>query len=394
MHTLKQTAQLFEQLIAWRRDFHMHPELGLEEQRTAKIVANTLRDLGYSVTEGVATTGVVGILENGDGPVVMSRVDMDALPIQEDNNVDYVSQNPGKMHACGHDAHVAIGLGIATLMAQHRDAWRGTLKLIFQPGEEGADGAALMIKDGVMENPRADYALAVHVWNTIPVNTIGATVGPVMAAAEFWEAIITGKGGHAAAPHETVDPVVTGALVVNALQTVVNRNVSPMETAVVTVGQLTSGDTFNVIPATAKMLGTIRTFNPDVRETVLERTQTIIEKTSQAMGAQAVFKLHPLTPAVVNDEAVTLLVQDVVKDLFGPEALNTDERTMGSEDAAFFLQEVPGCYIFIGSGFTDKEAPSHHNPKFDIDEQALVNGVALVVESLRRLMPLEKEAAS
>jgi amidohydrolase len=393
MNTLKQATQRFEQLVAWRRDFHKHPELGLEEQRTAKIVANTLRELGYIVKEGIATTGVVGVLENGDGPVVMSRVDMDALPIQEANDVEYVSQTPGKMHACGHDAHVAIGLGIATLMAQHRDAWRGTLKLIFQPGEEGQDGAALMIKDGVMEDPCADYALAVHVWNAIPVNTIGVTVGPVMAAAETWEATIRGKGGHAAVPHKTVDPIVTSALVINALQTIVSRNVSPMETAVVTVGQLTSGDTFNVIPNTAHLRGTIRTFDSDIREFVLERTQTIIETTSQAMGAESDFKLYPLAPAVINDAAVTALVQQAVKDLFGPDALNDNERTMGSEDAAFFLQQVPGCYIFIGSGFTDREAPQHHNPKFDIDEQALVNGVALVVESLRRLMPDKKETS-
>jgi len=386
MNTLNAAMQLFDQLVTWRRDFHMHPELGLEEQRTAKIVADTLRDLGYTVQEGVATTGVVGVLENGAGPVVMSRVDMDALPIQETNDVAYASQTPGKMHACGHDAHVAIGLGVATLMVQNRDAWSGTLKLIFQPGEEGQNGADLMVKEGVLENPRPDYALAVHVWNSLAVGMIGATVGPVMAAAEFWDATITGKGGHAAAPHETVDPIVTGALIINALQTIVSRNVDPLKTAVVTVGQLTSGDTHNVIPATAELRGTTRTFDSEVREMVLRRTQEIIEGIARTMGAEAVFKLHPLAPAVVNDEAVTQLVHGAVKDLFGPDALKTDVRTMGSEDAAFFLKEIPGCYIFVGSSFTDKEAFPHHNPKFDIDEQALVNAVAVVAESLRRLM--------
>lgn len=389
MKALESAQVLFEQLVAWRRDFHAHPELGLEEFRSAKIVAETLRELGYQVQEGIATTGVVGLLENGPGPVVMNRVDMDALPIQEHSGVPFASQTPGKMHACGHDAHMAIGLGIATLMVQHRDVWQGTLKLIFQPGEEGQNGAEIMVREGVLENPRPDVVLAIHVWNFIPVNTIAATPGPVMAAAESWDATITGKGGHAAIPHQAIDPIVTGALAVNALQTIVSRNIAPLETAVVTVGQLISGDTFNVIPDTAQMRGTIRTFNPDVRETVLRRTREIIEGVAHTMGAEATFNLFPLCPAVVNDANVTALVQEVVKDLFGADALNTDERTMGSEDAAFFLREIPGCYIFIGSGFTDREAPSHHNPHFDIDERALVNGTALVVESLCRLMTVD-----
>jgi len=390
MDVLQIVQELGDQLVAWRRDFHMHPELGLEEHRSAGIVAEILRGLGYRVQEGVAQTGVVAVLENGPGPVVMSRVDMDALPIQEANDVPYVSQNPGRMHACGHDAHMAIGLGVATLMAQHRDAWSGTLKLIFQPGEEGADGAALMIKDGVLEDPRPDVALAVHVWNKNPVGTFGATAGPVMAGAEFWEATITGKGGHGAMPEQTVDPVVVAALTVNALQTVISRNVSALDTAVVTVGALLSGDAFNVVPDSATLRGTIRTYSLETRDTVLRRVREIIEGTAQMMGAEATLDLYPLTPALVNDAKITALVRDVVADLFGADALKEDVRTMGSEDAAFFLQEIPGCFIFVGSGYTDREAPAHHNAHFDIDERALVNGVAVVVESLRRLMPIDR----
>ena len=378
---------LFDQLLAWRRDLHMHPELGLEETRTAKLVADTLRELGYAVQEGVAHTGVVGLLENGPGPVVMNRVDMDALPIQEINDVPYISQNPGVMHACGHDAHVAIGLGVATVMARHREAWRGALKVIFQPGEEGMNGAEIMVKEGVLENPRPDAVLATHVWNWMPVGMVAATPGPVMAAAEAWRAEIKGRGGHAARPEDTIDPVVVAALTVTALQTVVSRNVAALDTAVVSVGRLCSGDTFNVIPDTAELHGTIRTYKPEVRETVLRRVREIIEGAAQMMGAEATFETYPLTPAVVNDETVTAVVQRVVTDLFGPDALNNTMRTMGSEDAAFFLREIPGCYLFIGSGFKDREPPSHHNPRFDIDEQALINGVAVLVESLRRLMP-------
>ena len=196
MTALEQAQSNYDQLVAWRRDFHMHPELGCQEHRTAKIVAGVLHELGYTVQTGIAKTGVVGLLENGTGPVIMTRVDMDALPIQEENEVPYVSQNPGLMHACGHDAHVAIGLGIATLMAQHREQWSGTLKMIFQPGEEGLNGAEIMVREGVLENPRPEAVLAVHVWNPLPVGMIAATNGPVMAAAEAFHATIVGKGGH------------------------------------------------------------------------------------------------------------------------------------------------------------------------------------------------------
>jgi amidohydrolase len=388
MHPLKAAESIYDQLVAWRRDLHRHPEIGLQEHRTAGIVADTLRELGYSVQEGVGETGVIGLLENGPGPVVMSRVDMDALPIQETNDVPYASEVEGMMHACGHDAHVAIGLGVATLMAQHRDAWQGTLKLVFQPGEEGMNGAELMVRDGALETPRPEAVLAVHVWNFQPVGTLAAVPGPVMASAEAWFATITGKGGHAATPERTIDPVTVGALTVNALQTVVSRNVGARDTAVVSVGMLRSGDTFNVIPDTAELQGTIRTYDPDVRETVLRRVREIIEGTAAMMGAQAELELKALTPALVNDEEVTALVQDVIRELWGEDALNTTERTMGSEDAAFFLREVPGCYIFVGSGFADREPPPHHNPRFDIDERALVNGTAVLVASLRRLMPV------
>jgi amidohydrolase len=248
------------------------------------------------------------------------------------------------------------------------------------------NGAEIMVEEGVLEDPRPDAALALHVWNTRPVGTFGIAAGPVMAAAEAWKAEIVGQGGHAALPERTVDPIVTAAMIVTNLQTVVSRNVSPMETAVVTVGQILSGDAFNVIPERAEMQGTVRTFDPDVRATVLRRMHEIFAGTAEMMGAEATLDFSGLTPAVVNDEAVTGLVRDAARDLFGDEGLE-EERTMGSEDAAFFLQEVPGCYFFIGSGFKDREAAPHHNSKFDIDERALVNGVALTVASLCRLMP-------
>ncbi len=394
MDTLAEAERLFEQLVTWRRDLHRHPELGFQERRTASLIAKTLRDLGYTVQEGVAHTGVVGLLENGDGPVIMNRVDMDALPIQEENDVPYASQVPGVMHACGHDAHVALGLGIATVMAHHRDAWRGTLKLIFQPGEEGMNGAEVMVNEGVLENPRPAAMLATHMWNDLPLGVIAATPGPIMAAAEEWDAVITGHGGHAAAPEQTVDPIATASLMITALQTVVSRNVSPLDTAVVTVGMLRSGDTFNVIPDTAELRGTIRTFEPAVRETVVRRVREIILGTARMMGAQATLQLHTLTPAVSNDARITQLTQQVIRDLLGAEALRDDVRTMGSEDAAFFMREIPGCYIFVGSAPREGQAPPHHNPHFDIQERAMVNAVAVVTETLCRLMPPEQQPSS
>ncbi len=385
MHIREEAQALYPELVAWRRDFHQHPELGLEEERSAGIIAEALRGWDYAVTTGIAQTGVVGLLENGPGPVIMVRADMDALPLQEENDVPYASREPGKMHACGHDAHMAIGLGVARLMAETRDRWQGTLKMIFQPGEEGRNGAEIMVREGVLENPRPDRVLALHVWNVYPVGTVSAVPGPVMAAAESWEARIAGKGGHAALPEEAVDPVVTAALTINALQTIVSRNVSPLETAVVTVGAMEAGTTFNIIPDQARLKGTVRTFNPEVRERVMERLQQIVTGTAETMGAEATLEFFALSPAVVNDAETASLVQAAAQTVLGEELKWKEIRTMGSEDAAFFLNEVPGCFFFVGSAPPEEPCP-HHNPHFDIDEGVLPVGVAIMIEALRRLM--------
>jgi amidohydrolase len=375
---------LREQLVAWRRDFHMHPELGFQEHRTAGIIAGRLRELGCQVQEGVATTGVIGLLEGKQsGPVVMARFDMDALPITEENETDYVSQNPGVMHACGHDAHMAIGLGVATLMAQRRDQMTGTLKLVFQPAEEGMNGAAMMVKEGALENPRPDFFLATHIWIERPIGTIDITPGAIMAAAEKWNCTVTGKGGHGAMPNQTVDPIVATAQAITALQTVVSRNVSPLETAVVTVGQVHGGSAFNIIPAQVEMDGTIRTYSLQVKETVLQRVREVVEGAVSACGATADLEFIPLTPAVINDPEVTEVVRAAAEAVVGPENVFSGERTMGSEDAAFFMQEVPGCYFFLGSANAERglNAP-HHSPHFDFDEDALPLGVTVMMHAL------------
>ncbi len=375
---------LREQLVAWRRDFHMHPELGFQEHRSAGLIAERLLDLGYQVQTGVANTGLLGLLEGAQpGPVAMARFDMDALPINEENETEYASRNPGEMHACGHDAHMAIGLGVATLMAQRRSQMAGTLKLIFQPGEEGMNGAEVMVREGVMENPRPDVFLATHVWNEKPVGTAAVSDGALMAAADEWTCVVRGRGGHGALPHQTVDPVVAAAQMVTALQTVVSRNVNPLEAAVVTVGAIHGGDAFNVIPPQVDMTGTVRTFSPKVREMVLQRVRDVVDGVAAACGVEAELDITSLTPAVINDAEATQVVRAAAEAVLGPKHVFSDERTMGSEDAAFFMQESPGCYFFVGSANPERglDAP-HHNPRFDIDEDVLPLAVAILVHAL------------
>jgi len=257
---IEEVQELFPYMQARRRDFHMHPELGFQEVRAAGIVADELRALGLEVHTGIAETGVVAILKGEHpGPVLLIRFDMDALPIQEENEAEYASQNPGVMHACGHDAHTAIGLSVARILNAHRGDIHGTVKLGFQPAEEGDGGAERMVAEGVLENPRPDRCLALHVWNSQPIGWLGITPGPVMAAAETFHVKIIGRGGHGASPHRTVDPLYAAAQIVTALQSIVSRNVAPMDTAVVSVTAIHSGTTFNVIPQTAELQGTIRT---------------------------------------------------------------------------------------------------------------------------------------
>ena len=377
---LQEAQSLFEYTRRLRRDFHMHPELGYQEVRTAGIVARELSELGMEVTTGIAKTGVVGMLEGGKpGPVVLLRFDMDALPITEQTGAEYASQNPGVMHACGHDGHTAVGLTVARLLYAHAAEFAGTVKFVFQPAEEGLRGAELMVKEGVLENPRPDFSLAMHVWNDEPFGWLGVASGPVMAAAEIFKVTLTGKGGHGAMPHQAIDPVVAAAQVITALQSIPARNVSPLKTAVISVTMLHAGDAFNIIPMTAELTGTIRTFEPEVRKIVLERFHQVVASVSQAMGCQAEIEVTSITPAVINDPRVSQRVRTVAQRLLPDTPVITDYATMGSEDMAFMMQDVPGCFFFVGSANPQRgfDAP-HHHPRFDIDEQALTRGAALM----------------
>lgn len=379
-----------DQLVAWRHDLHMHPELGYHEVRTADLVAEYLTRLGYRVYTGVAKTGVIALLQGArPGPTVMLRFDMDALPIQEENDVEYASQTPGVMHACGHDGHVTIGLGTATLLQRHRDEWAGTVKLVFQPAEEMTDGAEVMVKEGVLDDygPRPDVAFGLHIWNGSPVGQAGLAPGPMMAASERWSLMVKGRGGHGALPHQTADPVVAAAQIITALQTIVSRNVDPQKTAVVTVGTINGGTAFNIIPSQVELTGTIRTFDAEVRETVLSRLETLCRGVAAGMGVELDLWIDMLTPAVVNDAAASELMYQVAEEVLGRGKVHNDYRTMGSEDMAFFLNEVPGCYMFLGSANSERGLDyPHHSPRFDFDEAVLPLGVTILAETATRFL--------
>jgi amidohydrolase len=378
---------LQDELVSLRRDLHAHPELGFQEKRTARLVAEHLRAAGLVVREGLAGTGVLGRLEGAQpGRTVWLRFDMDALPVTEETGAPYASQNPGVMHACAHDGHVAIGLTLAKLLARHSGALRGSVVFAFQPAEEGQGGAERLIADGALE-PRPDLALVLHLWNPLPLGQAAVSPGPVMAAADLVRLLVRGKGGHGALPHQTVDPIVAAAQIITALQTVVSRNVDPLATAVVTIGAIHGGTAFNVIADQVELTGTVRTFSAAVREQVLQRLAAIAQGTAAALGATAEVAIKPISPAVVNDPAATRLMQEAAAAILGETNVLDAYQTMGSEDAALFLQAVPGCYFFLGSANHERglDAP-HHSPRFDFDEAALPLGVAILAEAVVRYL--------
>lgn len=380
---LDEAKGLFEYTRNLRRDFHMHPELGFKELRTANVISRELSNLGMEVKTGVGQTGVVALLEGiAPGPVVLLRFDMDALPIQEETGAEYSSNNDGVMHACGHDGHIAIGLTVARILNVHRAEFKGTVKFVFQPAEEGLGGAERMIMDGILESPKPDVALGLHVWNEKPVGWVGIVPGPVMAGADTFDIRITGKGGHGAVPNLTTDPILAASQVVNALQVIVSRNVSPLKTAVVTVASIHGGDAFNVIPSAVVMKGTIRTFEPEIRDLVIRRFHQIVENVARAFECEAIIEVKAITPAVFNDPIITTRVQRVAADLLFDDELDFHTVTMGSEDMAYILNSIPGCYIFIGSANESRNlvAP-HHSSKFDFDETILPKAAGLLAAS-------------
>jgi amidohydrolase len=370
------------QLTEWRRAIHQRPELGFKEHLTAEFVSKKLKQWGIEHQTGIAQTGIVAtIAGHRPGPVLAIRADMDALPIQEENQVPYRSQHDGVMHACGHDGHTAIALGTAYYLSQHPERFAGTVKLIIQPAEEGPGGAKPMIEAGALRNPDVDAIIGLHLWNNLPLGTIGIRDGALMAAVETFDCTIQGKGGHGALPHQTVDSIVVSAHIVNALQTIVARNVDPTKSAVVTVGSLHAGHACNIIADTAQMRGTVRYFDPDFASFFKQRIEQIIAGICQSYGASYSLDYQALYPPVINDTAIASLVRSVAEAVIEtPAGIVPECQTMGGEDMSFFLQEVPGCYFFVGSANPDKDlAYPHHHPRFNFDEAALGMGVEIFV---------------
>jgi amidohydrolase len=379
----EEAAALAPQLVAWRRDFHQHPELGYQEVRTAGIVADHLRGLGLEVSTGIGKTGVVALVERDDvapdAPTVMLRFDMDALPIQEATDLPFQSQHPGVMHACGHDGHTAIGMGVAQLLVKHRQALPGRVKLVFQPAEEALGGANARIADGVMADPQPAAAFGLHLWSRLPLNHVVVQPGPLWAAADGFEVIVHGKAGHGATPHETVDATLIASEIVMALQSIVARNVNPTDTAVVSVCTLHSGTAGNIISGEAKLTGTIRSFDDAMRALLFRRIEEIARGICQAHGATCDFTERWGCPATINSAAGAALMQEVASQVVPPEQIIQIPPMMVGEDMAEFLNRAPGCFVLVGGADSAGPEPgAHHNPTFDFDERLLPTGVALL----------------
>jgi len=375
--------RLSPELVGWRRRLHQHPELGFEEQETAALVARTLRGLGLDVRERVATTGVVGLLRakraGSARPAVLLRADMDALPIQEVDGREYGSRVAGRMHACGHDGHVAMLLGAASLVAERAAELPGDVVFCFQPAEEGLGGAERMIAEGVLDIVPTGSAFGIHLWSGYEAGTAALRAGPVMAAQDEFEARIVGRGGHGALPHTTLDPIVAAAHAVTALQSVVSRSVDPVETAVLTVGSLHAGSAPNVVPDEARLAGTLRSFVPEVRELLRRRLHEVLVGAAAAAGCRAEVLLKPGFPAVVNDGAAVLEARRCAVEVFGAANVLEHRPVAAAEDFAYFLERVPGAFIFVGIRNEARgiDAP-HHSPRFDLDEAALPRGAELL----------------
>ncbi len=385
----EEAKNLFPYSQAIRRDLHTHPELGFQEVRTSAIIAKELREIGLEVTTGIAKTGVLAMIDGGKpGPVIMLRFDMDALPIDEQTGATYASQSAGRMHACGHDGHVAIGLTVARLLNSHRSELSGSVKLLFQPAEEGAGGAKTMIQEGSLEAPAPIFCLGLHIWNEKPVGWLGIASGPVMASAATFALRLTGRGGHGAMPHQTIDPVVAAAQIISAAQTISSRNIDPQKACVVSFCMLKAGDAFNVIPQTVEVKGTIRTFEPEVEQMAYKRLEEIAHGIGEAMGCKVELIIKNITPAVINDPVVTCAVKHAAQTLFPDHDLDEHGRfTMGAEDFAYYQKKIPGTFFLVGSTNAEKDLIfGHHHPKFDFDEAVLPRGAALMTQAALELL--------
>jgi hippurate hydrolase len=383
-----------DELTALRRDLHAHPELGFEEVRTSGIIAGALESLGVEVHRGIGKTGVVGVIRGrgtDSGRMIGLRADMDALPMTEDNTFGYKSTKAGLMHGCGHDGHTAILLGAARYLAQTRN-FDGCAVLIFQPAEEGRGGAKAMMEDGLFDTFPCDAIYALHNWPGLPPGTIGINPGPMMAAADRFEIVINGRGGHGAHPYQTIDPVVVAGHLITALQTVVARNINPLDSAVLSVGSLQAGHpgAMSVIPREARLVGTVRTFRKTVQELVEKRMTELATSIAGAFGATADVQYQRIYPATLNTPQHANLVADIATEMVGKENVVRDlVPSMGSEDFSFMLQSRPGAYFRLGQGGAESGC-TLHNSHFDFNDAVIPLGSAMFCALAERGMPLSE----
>jgi len=385
----EQARKLRQELVQFRRDLHRHPELGMQEVRTSRKVREALQGLGLEIRHPVANTGVVALLRGrSPSPVVALRADMDALPIQDRKEVPYASQVPGVMHACGHDGHTTILVGVARILAGMRDRLPGSVKFIFQPAEEGPGGALPMIEEGALRDPDVDWIVGLHLSPELPVGKVAVRYGVAGAAADAFRLVVTGAGGHGAAPHRAVDAIAVSAQCIAALQTLVSREVNPTDPVVITVGTIHGGYRHNVIADRVVMEGTIRTLDRSVRDGIPERMRRLLGGVAEAMRARIELEVERGYPPLVNDERVAAAVQRSAEKVLGPDKVEVlDRPTMGAEDFAYFLERVPGCFFRLGGGNEEKGIihPGHH-PEYDFDEEALVVGVAVMSQVVLDLL--------
>ena len=372
MQLIPEIESFRDDLIEWRHDIHAHPELAYQEERTSGLVASLLESWGVTVHRGLARTGVVGSLSGGDGPRIGLRADMDALAMDESNTFEYRSRNPGRMHACGHDGHTTMLLGAARYLAERDLA--GTVHFIFQPAEEAAGGARLMVEEGLFEQFPVDAVFGMHNWPGLSAGRFAMRTGPMMASFDRFDIVIEGRGAHAAAPHTGVDPVMVSAQIVTALQSIVSRNVDPQQPAVISVTKMSAGDAYNVIPEIVTLNGGIRCFDPQVRELLRRRIVEVSEGLAQSLGARATADFIAECPAVINAKECTALASRTTAAIVGDENVDTNaDPVMVSEDFAYMLGAKPGCYILIGNGAREGGCMIH-NPNYDFNDDVLALG--------------------
>jgi hippurate hydrolase len=397
MKLIDPIVQFHAEIQQIRRDIHQHPELSYEEHRTSEVVAGKLKEWGIPTIRGLGGTGVVGIIKNGtSNRAIGLRADMDALPMQEINSFEHRSKNEGKMHACGHDGHTAMLLGAAHYLSKYRN-FDGTVYLIFQPAEEGGAGAKRMIDDGLFEQCPMDAVFGMHNWPGTAVGTFGATVGAMMASANEFEVIIKGKGAHAAQPHKGIDPIMIALQIAQSWQTIVSRNTSPLESAVLSITQIHSGSATNVIPDEATLSGTVRAFSTEMVDLIERRMQTIAKHTASAFDAQLEFKFQRNYPPLINHAKETAFAVEVMRAIVGEDKVNTQvEPTMGAEDFAFMLQSKSGCYVFIGNGEGAHRDAGHglgpcnlHNPSYDFNDDLLPLGATYWVRLAEKFLAIK-----